>query len=258
MINSVYQQPASCSSVSPPKANNMPNETNFSNFRTQKYLCGADENQGPNLGEKNEKFCGLPIERLLQKVSKEKTGNGNEKNKINLHKPKEIVIENEQKHNSNTEFPYTSKQVTSKKLLIDTKILPQMTPKTLCSSPLSTKQIFQKLTPKLLPPTHDSEVNITFTTLEDFYNVKEDENNMPEGILEPKFNEKNDKYFVFFITKYIKKVNLEETISIEEKLWKILENLRAETEIIGFTKEWWKLTNSNWILTIDVFLLVKK
>ncbi len=41
-------------------------------------------------------------------------------------------------------------------------------------------------------------------------------------------------------------------LEIEAKLWKMLESLRTEMEVAVDCKEWWTLTDSEWVLTIDV------
>ena len=41
-------------------------------------------------------------------------------------------------------------------------------------------------------------------------------------------------------------------IQLESRLWQLLEALRSEKDISNHCERWWELTDSDWILAIDV------
>ncbi len=41
-------------------------------------------------------------------------------------------------------------------------------------------------------------------------------------------------------------------MGIENRLWKLLEALRTGMDVEGYCKEWWQLTNADWLRNIDV------
>ena len=167
------------------KGSKAPYPTNFSNNRSQLYMSSADENHIPNSTDKaHPKPTGFASQKIKPKVPV-----------LNLQKTKELAIPPKEMPEDLLKHPQSSRIGLGRKLVSDNKSVAnassifsqRMTPRTATAAgtaastaagPLTSKRKLEKLCPKLLPPTHDSDIN-DFSKCED---EKEEEANEVEGV----------------------------------------------------------------------------
>jgi len=240
----------------PASSKNKPNPTNFSNLKSQHYLAIEFHSIDKNVSNTKNPF---------QSTSKIKNSNYiSERNHID-----ERVGTGRELFPQTTKTPMQlNKILNSKKMSLD---IQNRTPQT---CPISKNSKIEKIPPKSIDNLEEGRIDssdCTNQSIRESENIQETDRpkiNQEEIKLTNQNNHKKPKS-----SKVIKsnqhsnankdsnkenkvkekfKINLEDTLYAEDKLWSILEGLQTGEDVLTYCREWWALMKNEGISSVEV------